>query len=81
MDYVEKQPTTVRFDYELLDAIRREAARRGTSEDEVIEAAVRRYVAPSVLDRLWERNQLDEDEAMRIAVEETAAVRTEKRSR
>ncbi len=76
---VARRPATVRLDDEVLDAIRREAARSGRSEDEVVEDAVRRYLGPSVLDRLRERNRLDEDEAMTIALEEAAAYRREQR--
>jgi len=54
--------------------------RGSRSEDQVVEAAVRRYIGPSVLDRLRERNRLGEDEAMAIAIEEMAAHRHERRS-
>ena len=74
-----RRAATVRLDDEVLDAIRREAARSGRSEDEVVEDAVRRYLGPSVLDRLSERNRLDEDEAMAIALEEVSAYRQERR--
>ncbi len=69
-----------KLDGEVLDAVRREAARSGRSEDEVVEAAVRRYLGPSVLDRLRERNHLEEDEAMAIALDEVAAHRRERRT-
>lgn len=75
-----KSATTVRLDDEVLDAVRQEAVRSGRSEDQVVEAAVRRYIRPSVLDRLRERNRLDEDEAMEIAHEEIAAHRRERRT-
>ena len=75
-----KSPATVRLDDEVLDAVRQEAARSGRSEDQVVEAAVRRYVCPSVLDRLRKRNRLGEDEAMDIAREEMAARRRERRT-
>ncbi|HUP68368.1 MAG TPA: hypothetical protein VM142_00985 [Acidimicrobiales bacterium] len=55
-----------------------EAARSARSEDQVVEAAVRRYIGPRVLDRLRERNRLGEDEAM--ALEEVATRRRERRS-
>lgn len=75
-----RRPATVELDAQLLDAVRDEAARSGRSEDAVIEEAVRRYLGPSVLDRLWERNRLDEDEAMEIARDEIAAHRRERRT-
>lgn len=73
-----KSAATVRLDDEVLDAVRQEAARSGRSEDQVVEAAVRRYLGPSVLDRLRERNRLGGDEAMEIAREEIAAHRRER---
>ena len=75
-----KTEVTVKLDDEVVDAVRVEAARTGRPEDQVVEAAVRRYVGPSVIDRLRERNHLDEDEAMAIALEELAAHRRERRS-
>lgn len=76
---VPKIAATVKLDDDVLTAVRLEAARSGRSEDEVVEAAVRRYVGPSVLDRLAERNRLEEDEAMVIALEEIGARRRERR--
>lgn len=70
-----KRAATVKLDDEVLDAVRRQAERSGRCEDQVVEAAVRRYVGPSVLDRLRGRHGLDEDEGMVITVEEVAAHR------
>lgn len=78
--WVTKTEVTVKLDDEVVDAVRLEAARTGRPEDQVIEAAVRRYLGPSVLDQLRERNRLDEDEAMAMAIEEVAAHRRERRS-
>jgi Arc/MetJ family transcription regulator len=77
---VPKKAATVKLDDDVLAAVRLEAVRSGRSENEVVEAAVRRYVGPTVLDRLTERNRLDEDEAMAIALEEVAAHRRERLS-
>jgi hypothetical protein len=60
----------LKLDDEVLDAVRLEAERTGRSEDQVVEAALRRYVGPGVLDRLAARNRLPEDDAMSIALEE-----------
>ena len=65
----------LKLDDELLDAVRLEAERTGTSEDQVVEAALRRYV-PGVLDRFAARNRLPEDDAMSIALEEVEEHRT-----
>jgi len=77
---VPKRGATVKLDADVLDAIRLEATRSGRSEDQVVENAVRRYIGPSVLDHLRERNHLDEDEAMKVATEELAAHRREGRA-
>jgi len=77
---VPKSAATVNLADDVLAAVRLEAARSGRSEDQVVEAAVRRYVGPGVLDRLAARNRLDEDEAMAIAIEEVAAHRQGRRS-
>lgn len=76
---VPKRAATVKLDADVLSAIRLEAARSGRSEDQVVEDAVRRYIGPSVLDHVRERNHLDDDEAMKIAAEEIAAHRRERR--
>ena len=64
---------------EIADAVRREASRTGKTDSEVVEAAIRRLVAPSILDRLWEQATLSEDEAMTIAIEEISTLRAERR--
>ena len=71
-------PVRVELSDDVADVVRREANRTGRSEAEVVELAVRRLVAPSILDRLWDRAELTEDEAMAIAVEEVNAARAER---
>lgn len=45
------------------------AARSGKGDSEVIEEALRRDLGLDLLDRLWQRNDLGEDEAMALALE------------
>lgn len=45
------------------------AARTGRGDSEVIEEAVRRGLGPDILDRMWERNDMSEPEAMKLASE------------
>lgn len=71
-------PVRVELSDDVADVVRREASRTGRSEAEVVELAVKRLVAPSILDRLWDRAELTEDEAMDIAVEEVNAARAER---
>lgn len=52
---------------EVLDAVRLEAERTGRSGDQVVEAALRRYVGPGELDQLAASNRLPEDDARSIA--------------
>jgi hypothetical protein len=67
--------TTVTLDDEVLRAVRVKAARAGKRDSEIIEAALRRYLAIDVLDAIWARADLDEDEAMRLADEAVHATR------
>ncbi len=71
-------PVRVELSDDVADVVRREASRTGRSETEVVELAVKRLVAPSILDRLWDRAELTEDEAMAIAVEEVNSARAER---
>lgn len=65
---------------DLADVVRREAARTGNTEAEVVELAEQRLALPPNLDRLWDRATLTEDEAMAIAVEETRSARARRRA-
>lgn len=69
--------TTVTLDDDVLRAVRIRAARTGQRDSEVIQAALRRDLALDLLDELWAENDLDEDEAVALALEAQAAVRTE----
>ncbi len=73
-----KTKTTVYVDDDLLCTVRVMAARSGRRDSEVFEEALRRYVGLDVLERVWARSDLGEDEAMRIAVEEVHAMRRER---
>ncbi len=64
-----KVRTTLTIEDSLLRAIKVRAARTGRGDSEVIEDAVRRHLGRNLLDRMWERSELSEDEAMNLAVE------------
>lgn len=64
-----KTRTTLTIDDEVLRAVKVRAARTGKGESEVIEEAVRRDLGLDLLDRLWARNDMAEDEAMKLALE------------
>jgi hypothetical protein len=64
-----KTRTTLTIDAEVLRAVKVRAARTGKGESEVIEEAVRRDLGLDLMDRLWARNDVAEDEAMELALE------------
>jgi Arc/MetJ family transcription regulator len=70
-----KARTTLTIDPELLRAVKIRAARTGKGDSEVIEAALRRDLGMDLLDRLWERSELPEEEATALAVEAQHATR------
>lgn len=64
-----KVRTTLTVDAEVLRAVKVRAARLGKGDSDVIEAALRRDLGLDLLDRLWAKNDLDEDDALSMAVE------------
>jgi hypothetical protein len=64
-----KVRTTITIDEEVLRAVKVRAARTGQGDGQVIEEALRRALGLDLLDRLWQRNDLPEDEATSLAVE------------
>ncbi len=64
-----KVRTTLTIDPEVLRAVKVRAARPGQGDSEVIEEALRRDLGLELLDRLWAANDLDEADALALAVE------------
>lgn len=64
-----KVRTTLTVDDQVLRAVKVRAARTGKRDSEVIEEALRRDLGLDLLERLWERNDLGDDEAAALAVE------------
>lgn len=64
-----KVRTTLTIDEDILRAVKVRAARTGKRDGEVIEEALRRQLGFAVLDEIWSHNDMDEDEAMKLAVE------------
>ena len=64
-----KVRTTLTIDEQVLRAVKIHAARTGRGVSDVIESAVREQLGLDVLERLWARNDLPEDEALALAVE------------
>jgi hypothetical protein len=61
--------TTITLDERVLRAVRVKAARSGRRDSDVIEEALRRDLGLDLLERVWETADLDEDEALQIAVD------------
>lgn len=74
-----KVRTTLTIDDSLLRAVKVRAARTGRGDSEVIEDAVRRDLGRDLLDRMWERSELSEDQAMNLAVEAQHKTRPRRR--
>jgi len=74
-----KTRTTLTIDKEVLRAVKVRAARTGKGDSEVIEEAVRAHLGLDLLDRLWGRNNLEEQEAVELAVEAQHATRGRRR--
>ena len=75
-----KKKVTLYVDEDVMRAARVRAARTDRRDSEVVEEALRAYLGFDVLASVWARSNLTEDEAMRLAVEATHAVRAEKRA-
>jgi len=74
-----KTRTTVTLDERVMRAVRVKAARTGRRDSDVIEDALRRDLGFDVLERMWERADMDEDEATKLAVEAQHESRRSKR--
>jgi hypothetical protein len=70
-----KTRTTLTIDEDVLRAVKVRAARTGKGDSEVIEEALRRELGLDLLDRLWRRNELSEEEATQLAVRAQHATR------
>ncbi len=70
-----KTRVAVTIDEEVLRAVEVRAARQGTTAGEVVEEALRRDLGFDLLDRLCQRDDLDEDVAGVIAVKAQHAAR------
>jgi Ribbon-helix-helix protein, copG family len=74
-----KVRTTLTIDPEVLRAVKVRGARTGKGDSEVIEEALRRELGLDLLDRLWQDNDLREDEATALAVEAQHGTRRRRR--
>lgn len=74
-----KVRTTLTIEESLLRGVKVRAARTSQGDSEVIEQAVRRELGLDLLQRMWKRNDLSEQEATDIAVEAQHKTRERRR--
>ena len=67
--------TTLTIDEDVLRAVKVRAARAGKGDSEVIEEALRRDLGFDLLEQLWQRNDLSEEQAVALAGEAQHATR------
>ena len=69
---------TVYLDPEVLRAARVQAARTGKRDSDVVEETLREYLGLALLQRIWEKADLSEDEALELAYDELHAMRADR---
>jgi hypothetical protein len=74
-----KVRTTLTVDAEVLRAVKVRGARTGKGDSEVIEEALRRELGLDLLERLWQRDDLGEEQALALAVEAQHKTRPRRR--
>ena len=74
-----KVRTTLTIDEDVLRAVKVRGARIGKGDGEVIEDALRRELGLDLLERLWQRDDIGEDEAVALAAEAQHKTRPRRR--
>lgn len=77
----QRKKATVYLDEELLRGAKIMAARTDRKDYEVLEAALRQYLGVEVLESVWARSDLTEEEGLDVAYEELDAMRRERADR
>ncbi len=67
------------IDEDVLRAVKVRGARLGKGDSEVIEEALRRELGFDLLERLWQREDVGEKEALRLGVEAQHETRPRRR--
>lgn len=70
-----RKKTTVYLEPDLLRAAKVWAARTGRKDYEILEEALRSYLGLDVIENVWARSDLTEDEALSLAYREVHASR------
>jgi hypothetical protein len=74
-----KVRTTLTIDDRVLRAVKLRAAHTGKGESQVIEDALRRDLGLELLDQLWARADLSEEEALELGLEAQHETRRRRR--
>jgi hypothetical protein len=75
-----RSKVTVYLDPDVLRATRVQAARTGKRDSEIVEEALREYLGLALLQRISEKADLTEEEALGLAYDELHAMRAERGS-
>lgn len=67
------------LDEEVLRWVKVRAARQGKADGQVIEESLRRDLGLDLFEKLWQKNDLDEAEAMKLALEAQHSTRPKRR--
>ncbi len=70
-----RKKTTVYIEEDLLKAAKIAAARTGKRGYQVFEEALRQYLGAGVIEKVWRRSRLSEDQALRLAYKELHTAR------
>jgi hypothetical protein len=73
-----RQQVNIDLDAEVVSILRTHAAEAHVSEGEVVDRAIRAYDLRSLVARIRERSDMDEDQAMALVREELQAARAER---
>jgi hypothetical protein len=74
-----KVRTTLTIDEEVLRAVKVRGARTGKGDSEVIEDALRSELGLDLLERLWQRPDVGEEETLALALEAQHTTRPRRR--
>jgi hypothetical protein len=74
-----KVRTTLTIDEDVMRALKVRGARIGKGDSEVIEDALRRELGLDLLERLWQRDDIGENEAVELATEAQHKTRPRRR--
>ena len=75
-----RSKATVYLDPDVLRATRAQAARTGKRDSDIVEEALREYLGLALLQRIREKADLTEEEALELAYAELHSMRADRRT-